>query len=124
VENGDGTGVVLVSDTATGITVGAWQEISIDVNQVAGTANIYKDGTSIQSRSWTPVTSNDFFQTGRRFAFLAQNGTGTFLLPSGWEIEFMEMYKTVLGTRTLHKRIEGNAATVNADAWKQGANAT
>jgi hypothetical protein len=121
-ENGDGGGLG-IGNSSTNIILNSWQEVLYDADQVAGTVNLYLNGSNIGTKSWTPVTSNDFFQTTRNFGFLAVEG-GSQAVPSGWDFEFLEMYKTVLGTRTLHKRIEGNAATVNADAWKLGTNAT
>ena len=58
--------------------------------------------------------------------------TGLQLAPAGVQIEYYEVYYTRsdfdggngLGVEYLHKRIAGNAATVNADGWKNGDDAT
>lgn len=122
VEDGAGTQVVPPTVASELVTLNQWQVITLDVNQVAGTATVSKDGNVILSRTWTPGGSA-FFQTIREICFFG-NTTGANLLPSGWQIEYAECYFTTGGVRSLRKRIEGNAATVNADAWKLGSNAT
>jgi hypothetical protein len=121
----DGAGTIVVNNVTSGVGVmllNQWQEITLDVDQVAGIATLRQNGVTILNTTWTPGGSA-FFQTVREISFLGSS-TGTNLLPSGWQVEYAECYFTTSGVRSLRKRVDGNAATVNADAWKLGGNAT
>lgn len=122
VEDGAG-GAVLTNATATlGLSLNQWQEFAFDVDHVAGTATLTKNGVLAGSWSWTPSGSASF-QTNREISFLG-NSAGANLCPAGWQVEYAECFFTTGGVRTLRRRIAGNAATVNADAWKLGGNAS
>ena len=120
----DGANVaVLTGALSSGVySINQWQELVLDVNQVAGTATLTNNGTTIGSWSWTP-SGSAFFQTGREISFCGTSA-GVNPAPSGWQVEYAECYFTTGGVRTLRKNVSGNAATVNADAWKLGTNAT
>jgi hypothetical protein len=120
----DGANVIVMPATfaTLGYDLNQWQTFVLDVNHTTGVATLTKNGTLAGTWNWTP-TGSPFAQTGREISFLGTS-SGTSLAPSGWQIEYAECYFTTSGVRTLRKRIEGNAATVNADAWKLGGNAT
>lgn len=124
IEDGSGTDVTSGLSTATTetLTLNQWQEISVIVDHTLGTAVIKKNGTTIGTITWTP-TASPAFQTGREISFFGTSSGGN-LMPSGWQVEYGECYFTTSGVRSLRKRVEGNAATVNADGWKGGTNAT
>lgn len=122
----DGTNTTILSPTGAGSTgiavpaLGAPFNWALDVNQGAGTVSLTINGTSVFSAS---IVGDGLFQTAREICFFA-NTAGGGALPSGTVIEFAEAYFTTGGTRTLRKRVSGNAATVNADPWRQGTLAT
>ncbi len=120
----DGANVTVLSlALSSGVySINQWQEIALDVNHTAGTATLTNNGSTIGSWSWTP-TAAPYAQTAREIGLLGTT-SGTSLAPSGWQIEYAECYFTTGGVRTLRKNVSGNAATVNADAWKLGGNAT
>jgi hypothetical protein len=122
VEDGAGTTVVAVTLGSANYSLNQWQEILLDVDQVAGTASLTVNGDSAGSWSWTP-TGSAFFQTTREISFLGTTA-GLNTTPVNWQVEFAECYFTTSGSRTLRKRVSGDATAVNADAWKLGGNAT
>ena len=85
-------------------------------------AILRQNGTIIGNWTWTPTASPNF-QSNREISFLGTS-TGGNRMPSGWQVEYVECYFTTSAVRTLRKRIEGDAAAVNADAWKLGTDAT
>jgi hypothetical protein len=123
VRDGAATSVLAGVAATTGYSLNAWQTIVVDVNHSAGTASITNNGTVAGSWTWTP-TASPTFPTIREIAFCGTTA-GASLVPSGWQIEYAECYFTTGGTRSPRKNVSGNAATVNADPWRQGAgNAT
>ena len=122
VEDGAGAAVVSAVFGSAGYATGVWSEITLDVDHTTGQAVAAINGTTVGTWTWTP-TGSPFFQTGREISFLGSS-TGATLAPSGWQVEYAECYFTTSGVRSLRKRVSGNAATVNADAWKLGGDAT
>ena len=121
-----GTGATLLSSTGNGssmgtIPFGTWVDVGLDVDWVAGYGAVSLDGVEVARVTFTAAAP--YAQPGRQLGFLGMS-TAASLPPSGTQVEWVEVYKTVSGTRSLHKRIAGNAATVNADPWKQGTSAT
>ncbi len=117
IEDGNNVAVVLNQFASVNIDLNQWQEYTLEADHVVGLATLYKNGVSIGSWTWTP-TSFPYFNFGREISFLGSSAN-TNLCPVGWQVEFAECYFTTSGTRTLRKRVSGNAATVNADPWKQ-----
>lgn len=131
VENGAST--LMVSQATTGNTglpylLDQWVKYGLDVEQgVVGVTNsgyirLYENSVLRWSYNWTP-TADAAFQIGREISFLGTT-TGTLLMVAGMQVEYAEAYFTTSGVRSLRKSVSGNAATVNADAWKLGTNAT
>jgi hypothetical protein len=122
----DGSNAIVINSTGagnTGVTLPAlstWFTVKFDADFGAGTARILIDGAQVFS---TALTGTGVFLSNREISFFATTAGGA-PLRSGTQIEYVEAYFTTSGVRSLRKRIEGNAATVNADAWKQGGNAT
>ena len=123
IKDGSNTSVVVgPSSSSVALTLNQWQTVEYVVDQVAGTASASINGTVVVSITWTPGASA-YFVTAREITLLATS-TGGNPLPSGWQVEYAECYLTTSGVRSLRKRIDGNAATVNADSWKGGGSAT
>lgn len=123
IKDGSNTSVVVgPSSSSVALTLNQWQTVEYVVDQVAGTASASINGTVVVSITWTPGASA-YFVTAREITMLATS-TGGNPLPSGWQVEYAECYLTTSGVRSLRKRIDGNAATVNADSWKGGGSAT
>lgn len=118
----DGAGTALITQSGVGnYLTGQWVLIELDVDMVAGTAITKLNGSVVNTKTFT--AANQTFQTAREISFLGSS-TGTNLAPSGILVDYLQCYFTTGGTRTLRKLINGNAATVNADGWKLGGNAT
>lgn len=116
----DGGGTNMISSTGNGSTgvalpVGEWFTANLLVDQVAGTARLLQGGVEVWSTTFTPALA--YFQTIRRLSILGNTGGGN-RLPEGVQIEYVRIWLTTGGTRTLRKEIAGNAVTVNADPWK------
>lgn len=99
-----------------------WYEIEIYADQVSKEAVFSINGAAPVTRAFTGA-GNGVFQTGREISMCGSTA-GTVLLHEGVQMAYIECYMTTSGAETLRKRIAGNAATVNADAWKLGGNAT
>lgn len=118
VRDGAATSVLAGVTAATGYALNQWQEIVVDVDHTAGTASITNNGSLSGSWTWTP-TGSPTFPTIREISFCGTTA-GNNLVPAGWQIEFTECHFTTSAVRTLRKNVSGDAATVNADAWRQG----
>jgi len=124
VEDNDGTNIISgVGNGAIAVNVllDQWFDVQLIVNAAAGTAELKVNGSSIWSLSGLTFSPASF-QSTREIAFLATT-SGATPAPVGTRFEYLEAYFTTSGSRTLRKRIAGNAATVNADGWKAGSNA-
>lgn len=129
VKDSGGNNMTSTTPRVTGIAVPAlntWFTVEFDVDMAARTIILRVDGTAIVSESFSGTPVSNFFisATNRRLMDGSYLSTGSALFPAGTEFEFIETYKTIGGTETLHHRVTGPAATANADPWKQGANAT
>jgi hypothetical protein len=119
----DSSNTVLVSNVDTLVdlpALGTRMVVKVDADFGAGTARLLIDGSQVFS---TALVGTGSFLSSREISFLAGSNGGS-PVGAGHQVEYLEAYFTTSGTRTLRKRIEGNAATVNADPWKLGANAT
>ncbi|MCE6967566.1 putative Ig domain-containing protein [Cereibacter sphaeroides] len=119
----DGTGLAVVN-VSTGVAVpaaGTWFTVKLDVNQAAKTAALLVNGVTVWSTSG--FAGNGVFQSNRALSIGAASG-GLQPLRAGTDIEYAEIHLTTGGLRSLRKRVAGAAATVNADPWKAGADAT
>lgn len=118
----DNTNTVLVSTTGNGATginlpVGEWFSASLDVDLVAGTASLQQsDGQSWQTSF---ISADPRFTSARSLGLLGGN-TGGNLVPQGVEVEYLRIWLTTNGVRTLHVEVAGDAATVNAHPWARG----
>lgn len=102
-----------------------WYEVAIEADLVNRVVRRTVNGTPLADVALTGPTTDATFQTGRRVGFLSDNGgTSGTRLQQGVQIAYLEVWFTTGGSKTLRKRIAGNAATVNADAWKLGGDAT
>ena len=122
IEDGTGASMLGVTAMATNLPRDTWLTMTVDADQVAQTFTWALTGYAGATVAFTG-SSNGIFENGRAISYFASS-TGTSPIPAGIQIEYVETYFTVGGVRSLRKRIEGNAATVNADAWKLGTNAT
>jgi hypothetical protein len=124
VKNGAGTAVLTNVVSSTTYDLNQWQTFVLDVDQVAGTASLSKNGVNVGSWTWTP-SGSAFFRTAKEISFLGTT-TGGNKAPSGWQVEYCECYFTTGGVRSLRSpRVEGNAATINIPhPWKLGTDAT
>jgi hypothetical protein len=115
----DSAGTALeVNANLTVLSEDTWYELDITADHSADEYYWSLNGGSVTTTAYD-AASTGTFSTAREVSF-ASNSSGINLLPEGVEIEFYEVYFNGV----LHKRIAGNAATVNADAWKAGGDAT
>ena len=128
VEDGTGTNMVSATTGRSNVpSLNTWFTVKYDVDQVAQTAKIYIDGTLTDTVAFSSTPTAAYFQTARNVSFFASTGGAAPLGRAGAapiNVEYAEVYFTTGGVRSLRKRIAGNAATVNADAWKTGTSAT
>lgn len=100
-----------------------WIKIRYLADLAGGIARVFINDSEVWSTSFTAPSPSFATATNRRFA-MCGSYSGTLLLPSGYQVEYADLYFTTSGVRSLRKRVSGNAATVNADAWKLGGDAT
>lgn len=89
----------------------------------------YGEITASQSGKILSITrmtdTTGLAQSYREVAFCALD-TSVAALPSTWEVEYMKVWFTTGGVRTLRKEISvaalGSIANINADGWHQGSN--
>lgn len=104
-----------------------WVRIVVDADlantSVSANGHIiaYVDGVPTAPQAFA-ANSGAFASGGanRRLCLFNRNG-GVNLFPPGAQVEFGQFSIDNGSGLVLHKRLEGNAATVNADAWKIGA---
>ena len=127
VEDGSGTQMLPVSYGAASVPAGTWMTVGYDVDMVARTARILVDGVVTDTFAFTGTPSPATFQSNREISFFATSGGGSKVAGLGVgsvECEYVNAWFTTGGVRTLRKQISGSAATVNADAWKAGTDAS
>jgi hypothetical protein len=115
------------SDSATGLFVPGTQiKVVACVDLVAGTARMWlNDGPTPIIDVVTPTGGQ--FQTNRTVMFLASNGLGAAQVKGAVTRVALWYDVTTDGSLPVsapYKDIAGDAATVNSDPWKQGADAT
>ena len=123
----DGSGVRHLSNVASlpnSISDGVAARTVCAVDLVAGYARVWVDDVLVLDRSFT--SANPAFPSVRQLAFLAQsNGASQAVV----EVSRLKVWlvATPDGSTPLsspRKVIEGSPATVNADTWKKGADAS
>jgi hypothetical protein len=122
IEDGTGATMLGVTAMATNLPLDTWLVGTAVADQVAQTLVWALTGYAGATVAFTG-SSNGVFQTGREISFLATTAGGS-IVSEGVQFEYVRAYFTTSGVRTLRKEIAGDAAAVNADAWKQGGNAT
>lgn len=114
-------------DSAAGMfTLGAVFKLVACVDLVAGTAKVWLNDDPTPIIDATTVTTGGQFQTNRNVGFL-DNGSGLYQFKGEVIRSAMWYAVTTDGSEPAgapYKEIVGDAATVNADPWKQGADAT
>ena len=123
IKDSDGLGVTPADTTIWVGTRDIWVEIEVYADQVAQELWFSINGATPVVRPFTAVGSGSFMTSPRKFAWMARNNGGSALY-EGVQFEYIQTWFTVGGVETSRRRIEGNAATVNAMTVKQGADAT
>jgi len=106
------------------VQAGVWQNIVIAVDLTASTFNVWIDG--ISALTVAMVAGVGTFQTSRDIFMLANVSGATKLAGQVARVAYYKNQTTLDGDvsgLTPYKVIAGNAATVNADAWKLGTDA-
>jgi hypothetical protein len=122
----DSANVSVLSGVSTGtLPLDVYAEVLVDIDLISQTADLYIDG--VLSTSFALSANTGMFASTRNLGFLASDA-GAFNFEG--EVESLKVWKnaSVVGGAqpggTPYKTIEGYAATVNADPWKLGTNAT
>jgi hypothetical protein len=129
-EDSTGTSLVGTNIALTTWANDTWYTLDMKADHTADEYTWSLNGSGPTTVAYS-TASNGVFTSAREISFLATS-TGTQLMHEGVEIEYLEVYLTTTGfdggngagVEYLHKRIAGNAATVNADGWKAGGDAT
>ena len=123
----DGTGVKVLNNTivSTGLSAGVWYEVICAADQATKVLRLTINGVLVATLPFT-TPGNGFFQSNRFIGFLSR-GAGS--LQFVGQVEYLKVWHSVTAdgsepTGVPYKLIAGSAATVNADAWKAGVNAT
>lgn len=119
----DGTGATMISQSMLDdpLDFDTWYTMDILADQAANELVWTRDGGAANTVAFSGA-SNGVFQSTRELS-LASSSAGSFILPVGVEIEYLEIYlRPVGGSESLHKRID--ATNVNTDPWKAGTDAT
>jgi len=95
---------------------GAFNDFILVVDMVAQEVVLTVNGAS-QTQAFQSAGTGTF-QSNRELSFLASSQGGN-SMPADTTVEYLEVYLNDV----LHKRIAGDAATVNADAWHRGEDA-
>ncbi|MBC56962.1 MAG: hypothetical protein CL814_08500 [Confluentimicrobium sp.] len=125
----DGSGTTLLGNqTSSAIPDPSTTErtirIAIDLSNPAdGSFRAFVDGAEVLTR--TGLASSGTFPSARNLSFLATNSGGS---QSEGTVTHLKAWKSAMPdgsapTGAPYKQISGTAATVNADAWKKGADA-
>lgn len=96
--------------------------LALSVDFATGTVTLTRDGTLVESG--TMSISGSTAQTGRRLFFFTYVGNSP-AMPGDWDVEYVKLWLTTAGTRSLRKEISlathGTLAAINADPWTKGA---
>lgn len=122
----DAAGTIVIDEVLSSIIpTDAFTEILLDIDLVNQECICYING--VLSDTATVAVNSGAFADNRNLVFLAQNNGSS---QAECEVESLKVWKNetvvdgVQPATTPYKVIEGDAATVNADPWKQGSDAT
>jgi hypothetical protein len=116
-EDASGNARLLAQEFGPTLALDTWHEIDVLLDQTAGTVSGTIGGTAFTPLVMNTTAGASSFATNRLPTLLASSA-GVDPVTSGVQVEYLELSYVSSGTESVIKRIEGNAATVNADAWK------
>lgn len=126
---GDGANAHYDTTDQDTLTDDTWYTLRSVIDMENGTWQYQVDGVDVYNAAFnvtSPPTSPNFKSTAINVCSYTNSGSG--VLPSDTEIEYIELYYTTSGVRSLHKRIsvaeQGSIAGINADAWHNGGSVT